>query len=146
MEGKVRDVSGPEPEWMTLPSGVQVDVNRPNFSTLKTVEDFLELKCALMEKIIDIELQIDMFKAGASEPGRKFELSWLPRATAAVKWGKLYRDECQNRMGMLSSKIADRKHEERSSKVGTRFIEAARGILPVETFVKIGTVAGMFDD
>lgn len=138
----MKDVSGPLPEWITLPSGVKVDVNQPDFSAVKTAEDFLELRCAIQEKIIDIELQIDMFKVGALEPGRPVELSWLPRATAAAKWAKLYRDECQTRAGQLNNREA----EERRRKVETRFVEAARDLLSAKKFKELATIAGMFDD
>jgi len=86
-----------------LPSGEFVDIDRPDFSLCKSANDFLEVKYALSEEIIDIELQIDMFESGAGiAQGRSYEVDWLPRARASLKWAKLYRDEAQNRQGRLA--------------------------------------------
>ena len=116
-----------------------MDLDRPDFSLCKTPEDFIEIKCALMEKIIDIELQIDLFKAGLN--GNE-DASWLPRATAAVKWAKLYRDECQSRAGRLNDKLrgADRARKE------ARFVDAARDLLTPKMFYKVAETAGLYED
>ena len=117
-----------------LASGNSIDVDRPDFSKIKTVEDFLDLRYALQEKIIDIELQIDLFTSGAGVlMGRSYRVGWLPLAQAALKWAKLYRDECQNRQSLLTK--AERVSAQ--AELGQQFIACARAILDQETFAEI---------
>lgn len=125
----------------TLPSGAVVDLDRPDFLLLKTSEDFIELRCALMEKIIDIELQIDLWECAATKIGEN-DRTWLARAKAALKWGKLYRDECQSRAGLFNDKARAAARQRREA----RFVEAARDMLPAKQFYQIGECAGLFDD
>lgn len=121
-----------------LPSGGTIDVNRPDFSKCKSVEDFLELRYALSEKIIDIELQIDMFESGAGvQHGRAYEFDWLPRAKAALKWAKLYRDECQNRHGRASSIEKARAHASNERGI----TEVIKAVLTPEQFATLLSIA-----
>lgn len=90
---------------LELPSGAIIDVDRPDFSKCQSEDDFLEIKYALSEKIIGIELQLDMFENGAGVlAGRTYSIDWKARTSAALKWAKLYRDEVQNRQGSFSRK------------------------------------------
>jgi len=125
-------------DTLVLPSGTTVSIDRPDFSLCKTHEDFLELKYALSEKIIDIELQIDLFLSGVGvQQGRCYEADWQPRAAAALKWAKLYRDECQNRQGLLSSIEKQRSHAawERN------LIEVIKAVISPEQFQTLMVIA-----
>lgn len=113
---------------LELPSGVIVDINRPDFSKCKDADDFMELKYALSEKVIDIELQIDLY--AANEGGEDRAVDWLPRAKAALKWAKLYRDECQNRQGRSASIEKARRHNDAEQCV----VEILRKMLPADKF------------
>lgn len=94
-------------ETLTLPSGREISTDRPVFSVCRDADDFMELKYALSERIIEIELQIDLYESAppdAPDSYRKDKAwDWLPRAKAALKWKKLYRDEAQNRQGRAAS-------------------------------------------
>lgn len=119
---------------MLLPSGATIDVDRPDFNVCRTVEDYHEIKYALSEKIIDIELQIDMFETGAGVAnGRAYAADWLPRTRAALKWAKLYRDEAQNRQGRLASIEKARVHHSLQQNV----IEILHALLSKEQFTAL---------
>lgn len=114
-----------------LPSGAIVDIDRPNLQACKTSDDFMELKFKLTEKIIEIELQIDMFESGAGvAQGRAYEREWLPKAKAALKWAKLYRDQCQARQGQLSAMEKQAAHATRERLT----IDAIRAVLTHDQF------------
>lgn len=126
------------PDLIVLPSGEEFNIDRPNFMQLRSEEDFLEVQCALQEKIIDIELQIEIACIGQHPPvGKADDLSWLPRANAALKWAKLYRAECQERRGM----VAKKEKAARQLTHDSSFVGAARAMLDHETFMKISAVA-----
>jgi hypothetical protein len=98
-----------------LPSGVEVDVDRPDFSLCVTAEDFVDFKYALQEKIIDIELQIDLHKVGkltCADGTLRNDPAWLPRANAALKWAKLHRDECQTLQGRVTAARKKQDHDD----------------------------------
>ena len=102
-------------DTFTLPSGARVDVDRPDFAICRDADDLMELKYALSEKIIEIELQIDLHESALcnSQPvGLEKAWDWLPRAKAALKWAKLYRDEAQNRQGRMVNVERQRRHME----------------------------------
>lgn len=129
-------------EYVQVPSGVKISLRRPDFSLCTSREDFLELRCALMEKIIDIELQIDLFHSGAGvSQGRSYEPDWLPRANAALKWSKLYRDECQQRQSIWN----DRQRAERQEPLTQRFVSEAKEYLSPSDFRELQKRAGMFE-
>lgn len=113
-----------------LPSGAVVDIDRPDFSLCKDADDFMELKYALSEKIIDIELQIDLFTA---TPDEDATADWLPRAKAALKWTKLYRDEAQNRQGRATNIEKARRHNEAEQCV----VDVLRKLLPEDKFLAL---------
>lgn len=113
----------------TVSSGGEIDIDRPDFAACKTVEDFIEVKCLLMEKIIDIELQVDIYHIDTS----KRSSDWLARAKAALKWAKMYRNECQERQGILSAKIKAAQQ----AKIDRQVIDTAKAMLPQETFYQI---------
>lgn len=113
----------------TMPSGGDIDINRQNFDACKTIEDFIEVKCLLMEKIISIEMQIDVHDLDRS----KKPPDWLPRAIAALKWAKMYRNECQERQGLLSAKIKAAQQRV----IDRQVIDTAKEMLPNETFYQI---------
>jgi hypothetical protein len=118
-----------------LPSGATVNVDRPDFSACVDAEDLMELKYALSEKIIEIELQIDLHEAAftAGHPngvnGDK-PWDWLPRAKAALKWTKLYRDEAQNRQGRIAAIDKARRQAATTQCV----IDVLRELLPAAKF------------
>ena len=119
----------------TLPSGGVVDIDRPDFSICKDADDLMELKYALSEKIIDIELQIDLHEAAFSTgkpngPNGTTPWDWLPRAKAALKWAKLYRDEAQNRQGRMASLFKARRHADMERAV----VEIIKELLPPDKF------------
>lgn len=125
-------------EFVRVPSGAEISLRRPDFLLCKSREDFLELRCALMEKIIDIELQIDLFNSGAGvEQGKAYERDWFPRANAALKWAKLYRDECQQRQGIFT----DKEKAFRNSSADRAFIAAAKDYLDENDFKAICDLA-----
>jgi hypothetical protein len=127
----------------TLPSGTTIDIDRPDFALCKGVDDLMELKYALSEKIIDIELQIDLHEAVAypTENAAK-PLDWLPRAKAALKWSKLYRDECQNRQGRLAGIEKQRAHATKDRAV----IDMIRAALPSDKFHALLEAAEILTD
>lgn len=122
-------------EKVHLPSGAVVSIDRPDFKLCKDAGDMIELKYALSEKIIDIELQIDLheqaFMAGnPNGPNGNTPWDWLPRAKAALKWTKLYRDEAQNRQGRMVSLARQRLHQTNERAV----VDIVKGLLPDEKF------------
>ena len=127
---------------ITLPSGVTVNLDQPDFFALKTQDDFLELQCALQEKIIDIELQIDLFKVGHFMSDKQHDVTWLPRANAALKWAKLYRDECAKRGGRLNDRIKEARQREREG----RFVAEAKKQLSDEVFRSVARASGLYED
>jgi hypothetical protein len=114
-------------------SGGSIDVDYPDFSACKSIDDFIDVKCLLMEKIIDIELQIDLHQIESRTDDR----TWLPRANAALKYAKMYRDECQNRQGAFSEKI----RQDRQARIDRQIIDCTKCMLPKEAFDKIVEVA-----
>jgi len=114
-------------DTMILPSGAEISVDRPDFDACNTVDDFLEIKYALNEKIIDIEYQIDLYEAGCVQ---RTDPSWLPRAKASLKWAKLYRDEAQNRQGRRSQLEKQRLHAARDRSV----VQVLKELLSQEDF------------
>jgi hypothetical protein len=127
---------------ITLPSGVRVNLDTPDFLALKTPDDFLELQCALQEKIIDIELQIDLFKVGHFMSDKMQDVTWLPRANAALKWAKLYRDECAKRGGRFNDRIKEARQREREG----RFVAEAKKTLTEDQFRAIARASGLYED
>lgn len=129
----------PREEWMTLSSGKDIRLDRPDFSIIKTEDDFVEVTFALQERIIEIELNIELEKerrANLADQGT-LDRTWRPRAEAALKWAKLYRAECQQRQGLLAKREKAQRTAMRDATVGQRFIDAARNILPKETWDQI---------
>ena len=119
----------------TLPSGGVVDIDRPDFAVCKNADDLMELKYALSEKIIDIELQIDLHEAAFSTgrpngPNGTTPWDWLPRAKAALKWAKLYRDEAQNRQG----RVASLEKQRRQADTERTALNIVKDLLPPDKF------------
>jgi hypothetical protein len=116
---------------LTLPSGRTISIDSPDFAICRDADDLLELKYALSEKIIDIELQLDLHQAVA-DPIRNADRppDWLPRARAALKWAKLYRDEAQTRQGRFASIQKRRRHSDTECAV----VEILKELLPADKF------------
>lgn len=134
MTGKLVTLPMKTDEYVVVPSGAEISLRRPDFSQCQTTADFLEVKCALMEKIIDIELQIDLFHSGVGvEQGKSYERDWLPRANAALKWAKLYRDECGQRQGLLNERVK----MNRQGEICQVFVNIAKLRLSKEDFTAI---------
>lgn len=121
-------------ELVTLPSGTIVDLVRPNIPSLKTVDDVTELKYMLSEKIIDIELQLDLHESGLKPEAPP---DWAPRARASLKWTKLYRDECQTRQGRLN----DRQRQERHAALDRCAVEIVKALISQDHFDAIVSAA-----
>lgn len=114
-----------------LPSGARIDLDRPDFAMCRDAGDLMELKYALSEKIIDIELQIDLLAAGAfAANGDGKAIDWLPRAKAAARWAKLYRDEAQNRQG----RIAGIERQQRHAAADRAVLDIVKALLPAAKF------------
>lgn len=121
-------------DMFTLPSGATISVDRPDFSVCKDAEDLMELKYALSEKIIEIELQIDLYEAVAHpQENAAKPLDWLPRAKAALKWAKLYRDEAQNRQGRAAGIDKQKQHLRTERCV----VDMLKELLPADKFQQL---------
>ena len=120
-----------------LPSGLAIDIDRPDLSAIRDENDFTEVIYLLQEKIIDIELQIDMAECGTPlQIGKPYDPTSMPRTKAALRWAKLHREEAARRSGIVAREIR-RKREITSER---RFITTARAMLAADTYASIWAV------
>lgn len=118
----------------TLPSGQAFNIDRPDFTLLATPEEFTAIRAKLTEKIISIEFQIDMFEAGAyAAEDRQLPRDWLPRANKALKYAKLWRDQCQSHQGAA----LERHRQAIQQRIERKFVDVARVELPKADFDRI---------
>lgn len=116
------------------PDGRVLRVDRPDFSQCTSVDDFLALRSAMGERIIDIELQIDLYEAGCLD---RSDPSWLPRARAALKWAKLYRDEVQNLQGRWVERDKAAKQQAFKQDEREALVQILKALLPRNDYIAL---------
>lgn len=130
-------------EFVDFEGGSTVDLCDFVVTDLKNAEDCQEAMVVLMEKIANIEYQIELYDAGFHSDGEPFSPErkpspvWRARANKALKLTKMHRQEAQNRAGYLSRKIGLQLEEARRREVEAMFVEVARGKLPRNEFAAI---------
>lgn len=101
-------------------------------AAMRALEERIAL--VLTEKIISIEFQIDMFEAGAyAAEDRQLTRDWLPRANKALKYAKLWRDQCQSHQGAALERHRQAIHQ----RIERKFVDVARVELPKADFDRI---------
>jgi hypothetical protein len=134
-------------DFVDFGGGSTVDLCDFVVTNLKSAEDCQEAMVALMEKIISIEYQIELYDAGFHSDGEPFSPerrpnpTWRARANKALKLTKMHRQETQNRAGLLAREQAAYTEREQRREFESIFLEVVRAKLPRHEYAALALAA-----
>jgi hypothetical protein len=115
-----------------LPSGLLVDLNKPEWEKITQRADCVTLLELLEAKITSIEVQL---LSDRDDP------QWVSKAKSALKWTKLSRQRAQDHLGRLSRKEKKELREKQQGRFEQCFIDAAKKLLPLDVFMSLRDMA-----